>query len=161
MNECLHQQAPVVYSPSLLAQAAQPAICDSTACPWVNIFFFRRLAIRTTTLSLCVELFLNYNIVHWCYCDGLAWCLMKATKEQGQALLLVDVGLTTITQQQWQNDDCKQNEHLCVLENAKGMALTPNTQGGFVMMLPCHAVISYDDDSSLSLKLQNQREILR
>jgi len=25
---------------------------------------------------------------------------MKATKEQGQALLLVDVGLTTMTQQQ-------------------------------------------------------------
>ena len=28
MNECLHQQAPVVYSLSLAAQAAQPAICD-------------------------------------------------------------------------------------------------------------------------------------
>ena len=28
MNECLHQQAPIVYSSSLAAQAAQPAICD-------------------------------------------------------------------------------------------------------------------------------------
>jgi len=91
----------------------------------------------------------------------LLWCvgLMKATKEQGQALLLVDVGLTTMTQQQWQNDDSKQNEDLCVLENAKGTVLTPNIQGGLVLMLPCHAVISYDGDSSLSLKLQNQREI--
>jgi hypothetical protein len=67
--------------------------------------------------------------------------LMKATKEQGQALLLVDVGLITITQQQWQNDDSKQNEDLCVLENAKGTVLTPNFQGGLVLMLPCQAVI--------------------
>ena len=84
---------------------------------------------------------------------------MKATKEQGQALLLVDVGLTTMTQQQWQNDDSKQNEDLCVLENAKGTVLTPNIQGGLVLMLTCHAVISYDGDSSLSPKLQNPREI--
>ncbi len=67
--------------------------------------------------------------------------------------------ITTMTQQQWQNDDKKQNEDLCVLENAKGTVLTPNFQGGLVLMLPCHTVISYDGDSSLSLKLQNQREI--
>ena len=48
---------------------------------------------------------------------------------------------------------------ICVLENAKGTVLTPNFQGGLVLMHPCHAVISYDGDSSLSLKLQNQREI--
>ncbi len=83
---------------------------------------------------------------------------MKATKEQRQALLLVDVGLTTMTQQQWQNDDSKQNEDLCVLENVKGTVLTPNIQGGLVLMLPCHAVISYDGDSSFSLKLQYMRE---
>jgi hypothetical protein len=46
-----------------------------------------------------------------------------------------------------------------VLDNAKGTVLTPNIWGGLVLMLPCHAVISYDGDSSLSLKLQNQREI--
>ena len=51
------------------------------------------------------------------------------------------------------------NEDLCVLENAKGTVLTPNIWGGLVLMLPSHAVISYDGDSSLSLKLQNQREI--
>ena len=39
----------------------------TTVRPWVKPFCFRRLAIRTTTLSLCVELFLvNYHIVHWC-----------------------------------------------------------------------------------------------
>ncbi len=46
-----------------------------------------------------------------------------------------------------------------MLENAKGTVLTPNFQGGLVLMLPCHTVIFYDGDSSLSLKLQNQREI--
>ena len=56
-------------------------------------------------------------------------------------------------------DDSKQNEDLCVLENAKGTVLNPYFKGGLVLMLPCHAVISYDGDSSLSLKLQNQREI--
>ena len=45
--------------------------------------------------------------------------------------------ITTMTQQQWQNDDSKQNEDLCVLENAKGMGLTPNFKGGLVLMLPC------------------------
>ncbi len=56
------------------------------------------------------------------------------------------------------DDGAAENEDLCVLENAKGTVLTPNIQGGLVLMLLCHAVISYDGDSSLSLKLQNQRE---
>ena len=45
-----------------------------------------------------------------------------------------------------------------MLENAKGTVLTPNNQGGLVLMLPCHAVIYYDGDFSLSLKLQYLRE---
>ena len=72
----------------------------------------------------------------------LLWCvgLMKATKEQGQALLLVDVGLTTMTQQQWKNDDSKQNEDLCVLENVKGTMLTPNIRGALFWCF--HATLS-------------------
>ena len=52
-----------------------------------------------------------------------------------------------------------EDEDLCVLENAKGAVLTSNIWGGLVLMLPRHDVILYDGDSSLSLKLQNQREI--
>ena len=46
----------------------------TTVCPWVKPFCFRRLVIRTTTLSLCVELFLviNEDLIVWKM--RRAWC---------------------------------------------------------------------------------------
>ena len=73
----------------------------TTTCPWVKPFCFRRLAIRTTTLSFCVELFLvNYHIVHWCYCDGLAWWRPPKSKSKRCCWSMLDY-------QWWHNNNDK------------------------------------------------------
>ena len=99
-----------------------------TACPWVKPFCFRRLSIRTTTLSLCVELFLgNYHIVHcWCSCDGLAWWRPPKGKRCCWSMLDNNDDTTTMNNMMIVNED----EDLCVLENAKGAVLTSNILGG-------------------------------
>jgi hypothetical protein len=52
MNECLYQQAPVVYTSSLAAQAAQPAICDSHTISTRLRFFHFILHLFLSTLLM-------------------------------------------------------------------------------------------------------------